>query len=117
MAGRDKSFTVNIIPHDANLTRREWIITGKRLVLFRVIVVVIAVAVICSAVILTVGADELSRNAELSRRNTALSDSLRASLEMNQRLDAIEQELEQIRETRLVIENLATAGVPEEEPE
>jgi len=74
-------------------------------------------AVASAVVILVMGAEELSRNSELSQRNQALSDSLRNAVEMNQRLDAIENELESIRETRLVIENLATAGSPEDEPE
>lgn len=117
MAGRDKSFTVNIIPHDANRRRRQWIVTGGKLFVFRLLIVFMALAVVGAVLILVVGADELSRNAELSRRNRALSDSLRTAVEMNQRLDAIESELETIRETRLVIENLATAGVPEGEQE
>jgi len=117
MAGRDKSFTVNIIPHDANRTRRQWIVTGGRLLIFRLLITISAFAVASAVVILILGANDLSRNSELSRRNQALSDSLRNALEMNQRLDAIENELELIRETRLVIENLATAGSPEDEPE
>ncbi len=117
MAGRDKSFTVNIIPHDANRTRRQWIVTGGRLITFRLLMVLSLLAVASAVVILVMGAEELSRNSELSQRNQALSDSLRNAVEMNQRLDAIENELESIRETRLVIENLATAGSPEDEPE
>jgi len=117
MAGRDKSFTVNIIPHDANRTRREWIVTGSKLIFFRLLVALSLIAVVSAAAILVTGADEFSRNSELNRRNQALSDSLRNAVEMNQRLSAIEDELEQIRETRLVIENLATAGSPKDEPE
>lgn len=117
MAGRDKSFTVNIIPHDANRTRREWIVTGRKLIICRLVIVLAATAVVGAAVILAMGANELSRSAELSRQNRALSDSLRVAVERNQRLDSIENELELIRETRLVIENLATAGAPEDEPE
>ena len=117
MAGRDKSFTVNIIPHDANRTRRQWIVTGGRLITFRLLMVLSLLAVASAVVILVMGAEELSRNSELSQRNQALSYSLRNAVEMNQRLDAIENELESIRETRLVIENLATAGSPEDEPE
>ncbi len=112
MAHRDKSFTVNIIPHDANRTRREWIITGKKLLLFRVAIALFVLSLTGSILLLSIGANRLSMNAELSRRNSALSDSLRASLELNARLDEIEDELEEIRNTRLVIENLATEGFP-----
>ncbi len=117
MAHRDKSFTVNIIPHDANRTRREWIITGKKLLLFRVAIALFVLSLTGSILLLSIGANRLSMNAELSRRNSALSDSLRASLELNARLDEIEDELEEIRNTRLVIENLATEGVPPEDTE
>lgn len=110
MAGRDNSFTVNIIPHDANRRRRQWIITGRKLLTFRIVVLLLAIVVAGSAVILIFGADELSRNAELRARNEELQDSLRISRELNRRLDLIEEELQQIRETRLVIENLATEG-------
>jgi len=114
MAGRDKSFTINIIPHDANRRRREWIFSGRKLVLFRVLSVLLVLAVLGASAVLLLGAGEFSRNAELERRNRALSDSLEASLNMNRRLDAIEEELQQIRDTREVIENLATSGAQDE---
>lgn len=117
MATRDKSFTVNIIPHDANGRRREWIINGKKLLLFRVAIAVFALAITGSILLLSIGANRFSANAELSRRNAVLSDSLRASLELNARLDEVEDELEEIRNTRLIIENLATQGVPAEDTE
>ncbi len=117
MAPRDKSFTVNIIPHDANVRRREWIITGKKLILFRVVIAVFVLALTGSILLLSIGANRLAANAELSSRNAALTDSLRTSLELNARLDEIEDELEEIRNTRLVIENLATQGVPSEDTE
>lgn len=114
MALRDNSFTVNVIPHDANRGRREWIVTGRKLIIFRVLLVIVALMVLSSAVILIRGADELSRSAELRERNELLSDSLSIARELNIRLDEIEEELQEIRNTRDVIENLATAGAPGE---
>lgn len=115
MTGRDNSFTVNIIPHDANRRRRQWIFSGRKLILFRLLSVILALIVAGSVVILTLGTGELSRNAELEMHNHALRDSLGEAVEMNKRLEVIELELEHIRDTRLVIENLATAGVSEPE--
>jgi len=117
VATRDKSFTVNIIPLDANRKRRQIRVTGKRLILFRILLVLSAVSITGSIVILTLGIMELSTNAELVKRNDLLTDSLIASRELNLRLDSIEEELQDIRHTRQVIENLATAGVPQDEPE
>lgn len=117
MAKRDKSFTVNIIPHDAVRSRQEWIISGRKLQLFRFVAVLLAVAILGSVVILSVGAAEFTRTAELRELNTQLADSLSTAREMNRRLDEIEVELQEIRNTRSVIENLATAGVSGENPE
>jgi uncharacterized protein VirK/YbjX len=115
MTGRDNSFTVNIIPHDANRRRRQWKFSGRKLIVFRLIIVLLALVVASSVVIITLGTGELSRNAQLKSHNHALRDSLDEAMEMNERLEAIELELEHIRETRLVIENLATAGVSDPE--
>jgi len=114
---RDNSFTVNIIPHDANRTRREWIITGRKLIMFRILLVISALMVCFSAVVLITGADELSRSLELSEENKLLSDSLSKARELNNRLDGLEEELQEIRNTREIIENLATAGTPAEQQE
>jgi hypothetical protein len=114
---RDKSFTVNIIPRDATRKRRQLRITGKRLVLFRVILFLCIASIAGSIVILALGITGMSTTAQLARRNRLLSDSLSVSLELNRRLDSIEEELVEIRHTRHVIENLATAGAPMEEPE
>ncbi len=117
MTLRDNSFTVNIIPHDANRTRREWIITGRKLIMFRILLVISALMVCFSAVVLITGADELSRSLELSEENKLLSDSLSKARELNNRLDGLEEELQEIRNTREIIENLATAGTPAEQQE
>lgn len=117
MSTRDKSFTVNIIPRDASRKRRQLRVTGKKLVLFRIILVLSIASIAGSIVILSLGLTGLSSNSQLARRNRLLSDSLSVSLELNRRLDSIEEELAEIRHTRHVIENLATAGAPQEEPE
>ncbi len=114
MAGRDKSFIINIIPHDANRRRREWIFSGRKLVLFRLLSVILVLVVLGATAVLLLGVGEFSRNAELESRNRVLSDSLDTALDMNRRLDAIEEELQQIRDTREVIENLATSGAQDE---
>jgi hypothetical protein len=117
LAGRDKSFTVNIIPHDANRRRREWIVSGRKLVIFRLIIVLLALVLAASLVTITIGAREFSDYETLRSRNTELTDSLSAARELNRRLDMIQLELEEIREIRRVIENLATAGGSRENPE
>ena len=108
---RDKSFTVNIIPHDAAGSRREWIITGRKLVIFRVVATLLLLVLAGSLVVLAMGMEEVSKTTELQRKNSLLSDSLAQAIELNRRLDSIELELQEIRDTRSVIENLATAGV------
>ncbi len=117
MAKRDNSFTVNIIPHDAARSRREFIISGKKLVLFRLIAVFLLFAILGSVVILSVGAAELTRTAELREENRVIADSLSGAQELNRRLDSIELELQEIRDTRTIIENLATTGISGDEPE
>ncbi|MCK5133424.1 MAG: hypothetical protein KAR40_14880 [Candidatus Sabulitectum sp.] len=117
MTHRDKSFTVNIIPHDATRSRREWIVSGRKLVIFRFLAVLVLLAVLASVVIISVGTAEFTRTAELREENSLLVDSLVIARELNRRLDNIELELQEIRDTRAVIENLATAGVSGEFPE
>ena len=117
MTHRDKSFTVNIIPHDATRSRREWIVSGKKLVIFRFLAVLILLAVLASVVIISAGTAEYTKTAELREENSLLVDSLVIARELNRRLDNIELELQEIRDTRAVIENLATAGVSGEFPE
>jgi len=117
LTNRDKSFTINIIPHDAAGNRKEWIISGRGLVAFRVLVVLILVAVTGSIVILSVGTAEFTRTARLRETNRLLVDSLSTARELNLRLDEVELELQEIRNTRAVIENLATAGVSGDYPE
>ncbi|MCK5840531.1 MAG: hypothetical protein KAH31_00070 [Candidatus Sabulitectum sp.] len=113
----DKSFTVNIIPHDATRSRKEWIVSGRKLVVFRFFAVLIFLVVATAVIVLSVGTADFTRTAELREANSLLSDSLSAARELNIRLDEIELELQEIRDTRSVIENLATAGVSGGYPE
>ncbi len=117
MAYRDKSFTVNIIPHDATRSRREWTISGRKQVVFRFLMALFVLAVLGSAVVLSAGTAEFTRTAALREKNSLLADSLAMARELNRRLDSVELELQEIRNTRSVIENLATAGVSEENNE
>ena len=117
MAQRDNSFSVNIIPHDAARSRREFIISGKKLILFRLIAVLILIAILGSVAILSVGTAELTRTSVLRDENRLLADSLFLARELNRRLDSIELELQEIRDTRIIIENLATTGISGDEPE
>lgn len=117
MANKDKSFTINIIPRDATRNRREWIVSGKKLVFFRVLVVVLLLVMAGSVFIIFAGTAEAVRTASLIEQNGLLTDSLAIARELNSRLDNIELELQEIRETRTVIENLATAGASREDSE
>lgn len=114
---RDKSITVNIVPHDATRSRKEWIVSGRKLVVFRFLAVLVILAVLAAVAVLSVGTAEFTRTAELKAANSLLSDSLHTARELNIRLDRIELELQEIRDTRTVIENLATAGVSGGRPE
>ncbi len=117
MANRDKSFTVNIIPHATTRRGREWIVSGRKLVIFRFLAVLVVLTVLSSVVIVSVGTAEITKTAELRERNNLLADSLAMARELNYRLDGVELELQEIRNTRTIIENLATAGVSGESPE
>lgn len=117
MTNRDKSVTVSIIPHDAARSRREWIISGRKLAVFRFLAVLLLMAVLGSVVIISAGTAEFTKTAELRERNSLLTDSLATARVLNRRLDNIETELQEIRNTRAVIENLATAGVSRENTE
>jgi len=114
---RDKSFTVNIIPHDATRSRKEWIVSGRKLVIFRFLAMLVFLIVLAAVVVLSMGTAEFTRTAGLKAENSMLSDSLSVARELNIRLDRIELELQEIRDTRSVIENLATAGVSGGHPE
>ncbi len=117
MAVRDKSFTVKIIPHDTTRNGKEWIITGTRLLVFRIIFVLLFVLIAGSIVVVSVGTSDFTKTAELREQNNLLIDSLTQSRELNTRLNAIEIELQEIRATRVIIENLATTGGPATDPE
>ena len=78
---------------------------------FRVVATLLLLVIAGALVVLAMGMGEVSGAAEFQRKNSLLSDSLAQAKELNRRLDSIELELQEIRDTRSVIENLATAGV------
>lgn len=117
MALRDKSFTIKIIPHNAARNSREWTISGKKLMAFQIITVFLFLLFVGSIVIVSFGTAEITKTAELREQNNLLLDSLVQARELNSRLDVIEIELQEIRATRTIIENLATAGGSEADPE
>ena len=117
MAIRDKSFTLKVIPHNATRNSKEWIISGRKLLAFRIIFVLLFVLIAGSIVVISVGTSEFTKTAELREQNNLLLDSLVQARELNTRLDVIEIELQAIRATRAIIENLATTGGPATDPE
>ncbi len=117
MANRDKSFTLKIIPHNTARNSKEWIISGSKLLTFRIVIVLLLVLIAGSIVVVSVGTSEFTKTAELRERNDLLLDSLVQARELNTRLDIIEIELQEIRATRAIIENLATTGGPATDPE
>lgn len=117
MALRDKSFTVKIIPHNATRNSREWTISGNKLLAFRIILIFLFLIFASSIVIISFGTTEITKTAELREQNTLLLDSLVKARELNTRLDVIEVELQEIRATRTIIENLATVGGSEADSE
>lgn|GEM_PF-1277538 len=117
MANRDNSFTVNIIPHDGTRSRKQLKFSGRKLVLFRFLVGIFCILLLGSILIVSFGTAEFMRTSELRAQNILLADSLSIAREYNRRLDEIETELQEIRDTRIVIDNLATAGVSREDRE
>jgi len=117
LANRDNSFTVNIIPHDGTRSRKQLKFSGRKLVLFRFLVGIFCILLLGSILIVSFGTAEFMRTSELRAQNILLADSLSIAREYNRRLDEIETELQEIRDTRIVIDNLATAGVSREDRE
>jgi Tfp pilus assembly protein PilN len=117
LATRVKGFTVNIIPHDATRSRKQFKFTGRKLVLFRFLMGMFVFVLLGSILILSFGTSEFMKTGELRAENALLADSLSTAKERNRRLDAIETELQGIRDTRVIIDNLATAGVSPEDHE
>lgn len=106
-----KGFTLTITPHGGG-KRRSWSLQGGRLLLLRVSLVLAALIVLAAAATLAVGLSGMARAGTLQQRVAALQDSLAAFEDMAARLDSIELELEQIREIRSRIENLAGVTAP-----
>lgn len=112
MARMHEGFTIAVIPHSAHGKRRELRVSGAGAPLFRAAVVLVAIAVVASVYISVSGVVGQSRQAVLGRQIESLKDSLARAADINTRLESIEEQLEEIRATRRVIENLATQGAP-----
>lgn len=112
MARRHEGFTIAVIPHSAHGKRRELRVSGAGAPWFRTAVALAAIAVVASVYISATGVAGRSRQAVLSRQIESLKDSLAMTADIGARLELIEEQLEEIRATRRVIENLATQGAP-----
>jgi len=115
MARRHEGFTIAVIPHSAHGKRRELRVSGAGAPFFRTAVALVAIAIAASVYISVSGVVGQSRQAELNRRIENLRDSLAMASDIDARLESIEAQLEEIRATRRVIENLATQGAPPED--
>ena len=112
MARRHEGFTIAVIPHSAHGKRRELRVSGAGAPLFRTAVALVAIAVAASVYISATGIAGQSRQVELNRRIESLRDSLAMAADISARIESIEEQLEEIRAIRRVIENLATQGAP-----
>jgi hypothetical protein len=112
MARRHEGFTIAVIPHSAHGKRRELRVSGAGAPWFRIAVALVAIAVAASVYISVTGVAGQSRQAVLYRQIESLRDSLAMTADIGARLESIEEQLEEIRATRRVIENLATQGAP-----
>lgn len=112
MARRHEGFTIAVIPHSAHGKRRELRVSGAGAPFFRAAVVLVAISIAAAVYITVSGVAGQSRLAFLNRRIENLEDSLAMASDIGARLESIEEQLEEIRATRRVIENLATQGAP-----
>lgn len=115
MTRRNEGFTIALIPHSAHGKRRELRVTGGRVPLFHAAMVLIVIVIASSVYMFASGVMRQGRVEALNRRITGLQDSLASTADIGARLAVIEEQLEDIRATRRVIENLATQGAPSEE--
>lgn len=115
MARRHEGFTIALIPHSAYGKRRELRVSGGAAPFFRAAMVLLVIALAASVYISVSGAARQARIRALDKRVTELQDSLAMAGDLDRRLDLIETQLEEIRATRRVIENLATQGAAAEE--
>lgn len=115
MARKHEGFTIALIPHSAQGKGREIRITGGRVPLFGALVIFLALLIGGAIYISASGFLRYTGIIELNRRIEILEDSLASAVDIESRLQAIEEQLEDVRNTRRVIENLATQGIPPEE--
>ncbi len=112
MARRHEGFTIAVIPHSAHGKRRELRVTGAGVPLFRAAFVLVLLMIAVSVYMSVTGVVGQSRLVLMDQRIAGLQDSLAMTAAVGERLDAIEEQLEEIRTIRRVIENLATQGAP-----
>ena len=106
-------FTLAILPHDGK-RGRHYDISGWKQVFFRAAILVVAVLLIAAVVIVVSGAVSTEETKQLSIEVSALQDSLEKLTNIDARLNNIQRELEEIREARVFIENLATMASGED---
>lgn len=112
MARSNEGFTIALIPHSAHGRRRELRVTGGSVPLFHAALVVVILVIAASVYMFASGVLTQGRVEALNRRIAGLQDSLTAAADLGTRLSAIEEQLEEIRAARRVIENIATQGAP-----
>jgi len=100
-------FTLAILPHDGK-RGRHYDVSGWKQVFFRAAILVATVLVIAAALIVAFGVMTTEETKQLSIDVSALRDSLEKLTNIDVRLTNIQRELEEIREARIFIENLAT---------
>ena len=106
-------FTLAILPHDGK-RGRHYDISGWKKVFFRAAILVAAVLLIAAVVIVVFGVVSTEETKQLSTEVSALQDSLEKLTNIDARLNNIQRELEEIREARVFIENLATMASGED---
>jgi hypothetical protein len=100
-------FTIAILPHDGK-RGRHYDVSGWKQVFFRAAILVISVIVIAAAAIVVFGVLRTEEAKQLSTEVSVLQDSLEKLTNIDMRLSNVQRELEEIREARIFIENLAT---------
>lgn len=100
-------FTLAILPHDGK-RGRHYDVSGWKQVFFRAAILMIAVLAIAAVAVVAFGVMTTEETKQLSIEVSALRDSLEKLTDIDARLSNIQRELEEIREARVFIENLAT---------
>ncbi len=100
-------FTLAILPHDGK-RGRHYDVSGWKQVFFRAAILMTAFLILAAVAIVAFGVLSTEETKQLSTEVSALRDSLEKLTDIDVRLSNIQRELEEIREARIFIENLAT---------